>query len=120
MRDIRLTNGELLSININFLTLKMLNDSHIAMKEKQVNVLKKKIKQEKKAKNYKKAEELEQRMNDISMDITAEVLYVILRSNGMKIDREEAMTLVPADVSDIENMLVQFSEKIENFKKKGE
>ena len=48
------------------------------------------------------------------------MIYVILRSNGKKVDEEEALMLVPMDVEDITELFNQFGEKLNDFKKKEE
>lgn len=102
-KDIRLSNGELLNVNINFLTLKMIIDLGIDKLEKKLE----------KAKT-------EEEKTRISLDITGKMIYVILRSNGKRVDEEEAMMLVPADPEDIQNLFEQFGKKIDDFKKKEE
>ena len=52
------------------------------------------------------------------MEIAKFLIYVILRSNGKKVDEEEAMMLVPADSKEIEKLLNDFKDKMENLKKK--
>ena len=52
------------------------------------------------------------------MEIARLLIYVILRSNGKKVDEEEAMMLVPADATEIEKLLNEFKEKMEKLKKK--
>lgn len=103
MSDIRLTNGELLDVDINFLTLKLITKLKIAKLEKQLK---------------ETVDEDEREM--LSMDIAGKMIYVILRSNGKKVDEEEAMMLIPADVEDIQNLFTEFGEKLEEFKKKEE
>lgn len=103
MSDIRLTNGELLDVDINFLTLKLITKLKIAKLEKQLK---------------ETIDEDEREM--LSMDIAGKMIYVILRSNGKKVDEEEAMMLIPADVEDIQNLFTEFGEKLEEFKKKEE
>lgn len=103
MSDIRLTNGELLDVDINFLTLKLITKLKIAKLEKQLK---------------ETVDEEEREM--LSMDIAGKMIYVILRSNGKKVDEEEAMMLIPADVEDIQNLFTEFGEKLEEFKKKEE
>lgn len=102
-KDIRLANGELLNVNINFLTLKLINDLEID-------------KLENKLANAKTEEE----RTRISLDITGKMIYVILRSNGKRVDEEEAMMLVPMDLEDIQSLFEQFGKKLEVFKKKEE
>ena len=102
-KDIRLSNGELLNVNINFLTLKLISDLGIDKLEKKLA----------KAKT-------EEEKTRISLDITGKMIYIILRSNGKRVDEEEAMMLVPMDVEDIQNLFEQFGKKMDDFKKKEE
>lgn len=102
-KDIRLTNGELLEINVNFLTLKLIIDNGIDRIEKQA----------KKAKD-------EEEKNRLNMELASKMIYVILRSNGKKVDEEEAMMLVPMDIESIQDLFTEFGDKLNEFKKKEE
>ena len=102
-KDIRLTNGELLEVNVNFLTLKLIMENGIDKLEKKIT----------KAKD-------EDEKNLLSMELASKMIYVILRSNGKKVDEEEALMLVPMDVEDITELFNQFGEKLNDFKKKEE
>lgn len=99
MKEIRLTDGTLLEVKINFLTMKLIVDEGI---EELSNKVKKK--EDKK----------------IKMDIAAKLIYIILRSNGKKVDKDEACMLVPADDKIIEELFSEFADKINKFKKKQE
>ena len=46
------------------------------------------------------------------------MIYVILRSNGKKVDEEEPMMLVPIDAGEIEKLFIEFKNKMEKLKKK--
>ncbi|MEG2505161.1 MAG: hypothetical protein RSB44_10820 [Carnobacterium sp.] len=100
MKDIRLTDGSLLEIGINFYTLKLINDLRL------VKLFEK----------YDKDRE----NDDLILEICGKLIFVILRSNGKKVDEEEAMILVPPDDEEINNLINQFMEKLEKFKKKQE
>ena len=102
-KDIRLTSGELLEVNVNFLTLKLIMDNGIDKLEKKIA----------KAKN-------DDEKNQLSMELASKMIYVILRSNGKKVDDEEALMLVPLAVEDIQNLFTEFGEKLNEFKKKEE
>ena len=95
-QDIRLENGELLSVKVNFLTLYLI-------KKTGIDKLQKKLKTAKK---------------DLNIEIAAKMIYVILRSNGKKVDEEEAMMLVPIDAGEIEKLFIEFKNKMEKLKKK--
>lgn len=98
MRDIRLTDGSILEVNINFLTMKLMVDLKI----------------------QKLIDKINKKPNDdaLRMDVTSKLIYVILRSNGKRIDEEEAMMLIPLDDDVIMDIVLEFQEKMEKFKKK--
>lgn len=96
MNEVRLTNGELLEININFLTIKILNDAGI-----------------------KKIDKLMKSKSDrAQFDALGYITYAILRSNGKKVDLEEALALVPLDADAIYTLISEFSQKMKAFQKK--
>lgn len=97
MNDIRLTDGTILEIKINFLTIKMLADLSVE----------------------KLSKEIEKNPSDKkSMELAGKIIYAIIRSNGRRVDEEDAMILVPADDKVINQLFLDFKEKIEVFKKK--
>jgi hypothetical protein len=100
-RDIRLENGELMTVRINFLTLKLIIDNKIDALEKRM----------KKEKDKDKKQQLQ-------MKIASKMIYIILRSNGKRVDEEEALTLVPADPEEIYALFEEFKNRLEDFKKK--
>lgn len=102
MKEIRLTDGSLLEVKINFLTLKLISDTDL---ERLVNIMEKK---EKKGKQDTR----------LQINIAAKMIYVILRSNGRRIDEEEACMLVPMDVKVITELFDEFGKRFESFKKK--
>lgn len=102
-KDIRLSNGELLNVNVNFYTLKLISDLGIEKLEQKMNNAK-----------------TEEQKNKIGLDITGKMIYIILRSNGKMVNEEEAMMLIPMDVSEIENLFNEFGRKVDAFKKKEE
>jgi hypothetical protein len=99
MREIRLEDGSLLEVKINFLTLKLIVDEDL---QKIVD-------------KFKKSPS-----DKIKMKLASKIIYVILRSNGKKVDEEEALMLIPIDEDQIMNLFYEFEEKLENFKKKQE
>lgn len=105
-RDIRLADGSLFTVKVNFYTLYMINKTN-------VEALSKKLEKEQSKK--KKDEEA---ILNLEMEIAKLLIYVVLRSNGKKVDEEEAMMLVPADSTEIEKLLNDFKEKMEKLKKK--
>lgn len=96
MKDIRLSNGELIEVSINWLTLKILNDYGL--------------------------EKLQTEMQKEGSQLTAAstLIYSILRSNGKKVSEEEALALIPIDDDTIFDIFETFSEKLAVFKKKQE
>lgn len=116
-RDIRLSNGELINININFYTLKLLAQSNLSSLERKVDKLKEKLAS---TKSEEKIQDINNEINALSYEMIGKIIYIILRSNGKKVDEEEAMILIPGDVDEIENIFNEFFKKMEEFKKKEE
>ena len=114
-RDIRLSNGELINININFYTLKLLAQSNLSSLERKIDKLKEKFEI---AKSEEKKQDINNEINALSYEMIGKIIYIILRSNGKKVDEEEAMILIPGDVDEIENIFNEFFKKMEEFKKK--
>jgi hypothetical protein len=56
--------------------------------------------------------------SDEQMDILAEMLYVILLSNGRKVTFEDALVLMPFDDYEFEQVLNDFADKIKAYEKK--
>ena len=46
------------------------------------------------------------------------MIYVILRSNGLKVDEEEAMMLTPMDADSIREIFEEFEKRLNEDKKK--
>ena len=99
-QDIRLENGELLSVKVNFLTLYLIKKTGIDKLQKKLKTAKKEA------------------IEDLNIEIAAKMIYVILRSNGKKVDEEEAMMLVPIDAGEIGKLFIEFKNKMEKLKKK--
>ena len=116
-RDIRLSNGELINININFYTLKLLAQSNLSSLERKIDKLKEKLAS---TKSEEKIQDINNEINALSYEMIGKIIYIILRSNGKKVDEEEAMILIPGDVDEIENIFNEFFNKMEEFKKKEE
>lgn len=100
MREIKLSDGSLLEIKVNFLTLKLIVDCGIDELVK---------------KNQKKPKDIK-----IQTELASKMIYVILRSNGKRVDEEEACRLVPLDDNEVNDLFNEFSERMEKFKKKQE
>ena len=52
------------------------------------------------------------------MKMAAKIIYAVLRSNGKKVTEDEAMSLVPPDTEEIENIVRIFETELEKHKKK--
>lgn len=97
-KDIRLTDGTILEIKINFLTIKILEELQLHKLEKK----------------------MEENPNDekIAIEVASKILYAIIRSNGRKVDEEEALMLIPCDETAIQEIMRDFGEQFEKIKKK--
>ena len=100
MNEIRLEDGSLLEIKVNFLTVKLMVD---------LDIDKLAAKQQKKKDDAK-----------LRLSLASKMIYIILRSNGKKVDEEEACRLVPFDDQVITDLFNAFGERVEKFKKKQE
>lgn len=93
--DIVLTDGTVLHIKINFLTVYLFQKCNLE-------------------KLMKKAEK-----NDrFNMEIAAKVIYCIIRSAGKNVTFDEALMLVPPDPDEIRKIIDEFKNKFEKYKKK--
>ena len=95
-----LTNGERLPIKVNFGTIYYLQ----------------------KTKGYsslaKKTENPEEMSDTESMELAADLVYAILRSNGKVVTFDEALQLVPPSVDAVKYMLNGFQYEYEKYNKK--
>lgn len=99
-----LTDGTKLAVKVNFATLYYIQKSGAD-------------------KIIKKQERLREKGKDLSegdgMTLTAKLLYSILRSNGIKVaDEDEAMMLIQPDEDTIVEMMEEFEERMNVYKKK--
>ena len=92
---ITLTDGTKIEVKVNFMTLYLIKKSGLD------RVINKKHLSESK-----------------NMEAAAKLIYVILRSNGMKVDKEEAMILTPMDPEEIRTLFEEFGKRVEKYKKK--
>ena len=53
-----------------------------------------------------------------NMELAGKMIYVILRSNGLKVDEEEAMMLTPMDTKSIQDIFNEFEKRLKEYKKK--
>ena len=98
---IDLTDGTRLDIKVNFGTL------YYLQKTKGFNRLAKKTE---KAPNKMTGRE--------SMDMCANIIYAILRSNGRSVTFDEALALMPPDPEELKEVLKGFQENYEKYAKK--
>ena len=98
---IKLTDGTKLDVKVNFLTLYMIQKDGLAKLMT--------------GKNGKIRENISDEEN---MEAAAKLIHVILRSNGLKVDEEEAMMLTPMDPEEIRTLFDEFEKKVEEYKKK--
>ena len=98
---IKLTDGTKLDVKVNFLTLYMIQKDGLAKLMT--------------GKNGKISDNLSDEEN---MEAAAKLIHVILRSNGLKVDEEEAMMLTPMDPEEIRTLFDEFEKKVEEYKKK--
>ena len=93
---IKLTDGSKLEVKVNFYTLYLVK----------MNGIDKKL-------DGRTEEDLTEEEN---VELAGKLIYVILRSNGLKVDEEEAMMLTPMDADSIREILKKGSK---NIKKKN-
>lgn len=92
---ITLTDGTKIEVKVNFMTLYLIKKSGL---DRVIN-----------KKHLSESE---------NMEAAAKLIYVILRSNGMKVDKEEAMILTPMDPEEIRMLFEEFGKRVEKYKKK--
>lgn len=100
-RLITLNDGTKLEVKVNFLTLYMIQKSGLG-----------KLLTSKSGKGKAKL------TDDENIEAAAKLIHIILRSNGMKVDEEEAMLLAPMDPEEIRILFDEFGKKVEKYKKK--
>ena len=81
---VTLTDGTKLEIKVNFMTLYMIQKNGLG-----------------KFLNRKSEKELDNLSDNENMEMAAKLIHAILRSNGLKVDKEEAMMLTPMDPKEI-------------------
>lgn len=97
---VTLTDGSKLEVKISFATLYYIQKSNIG-----------KMMEKTKGRNRTDTED---------MEISARMLYALLKSSGKNVTFDEALQLIPPDPEDIKMIIEDFSEKMEDFKKKQE
>lgn len=93
--DIVLTDGSVLHVKINFLTI------YLFQKRNLENLMKKAGKNKK-----------------LNMEVAANVIYCIIRSSGKNVTFDEALMLVPPDPDEITEIINEFKNQFEKYKKK--
>lgn len=97
MNDIRLKDGSLFEINLNFLTVKILHKCGIDTLQKRYD---------------------ETKDEAIGIEIVSKIIYAILRSNGKVIDEEQALMLIPMDDDVLMGIMERFAKEMEKLEKK--
>lgn len=100
---VHLTDGTTMRVNVNFATWYHMQ---------KIGLTKKMQKIEKDREDGKEIDE------DEAMEISAQMIYVIMRSNGKDVTFDEALCLAPADTEEIQNAFNDFERKLKEFKKK--
>ncbi len=97
---VKLTDGTNLEVKVNFGTI------YYLQKNRGYHRIAKKV-------------EKKQKLTDReSFDMSANIIYALLRSNGKKVEFDEALSLVPPDPKQIEKVLSAFQEDYEKYSKK--
>ena len=92
---ITLTDGTKLEVKVNFMTLYLIKKHGL---DKVINK--------------------EALSEDENMEAAAKLIYIILRSNGLKVDEDEALILAPMDPEAIRELFDEFGKKVDKYKKK--
>lgn len=93
---IELTDGSKLEVKVNFYTLYLVKTNGID----------------------KKLDGRDDLTDEENMELAGKMIYVILRSNGLKVDEEEAMMLTPMDAKSIQDIFDEFEKRLKEYKKK--
>ena len=93
---IELTDGSKLEVKVNFYTLYLVKMNGID----------------------KKLDGRDDLTEEENMELAGKMIYVILRSNGLKVHEEEAMMLTPMDTKSIQDIFNEFEKRLKEYKKK--
>jgi len=55
---------------------------------------------------------------DENLELAANMIYIILRSNGRTVTFDEALALTPPDPDEISRMAEEFTKRLDDYKKK--
>ena len=103
---IDLVDGTRLEARVNFGTLYFLQQSRASQMLERIDRRKKK--------GGKEASD------DENMELAARIIYAMLRSNGQKVTKEEAICLLPPDTESISQIINAYTDGVEDLKKKEE
>ena len=117
MNDVLLTNGELLAVKVNFLTLYLIKKQGIDKDSITLENREKKLAkiEDKKSREYFT---LKDKIESMQLEVASKMIYVILRSNGKMVTFEEALMLCPMDTEEIQKLIMSFKTEMEKVKKK--
>ncbi len=117
MNDVLLTNGELLAVKVNFLTLYLIKKQGI---DKDSITLENREKKLAKIENKKSREyfTLKDKIESMQLEVASKMIHIILRSNGKMVTFEEALMLCPMDTEEIQKLIMSFKNEMEKVKKK--
>lgn len=100
---IDLMDGTRLEVKVNFGTLYYLQKNGAMGLMKRID---------KKNKKNKKPDDNEM------MEVSAQIIYALLRSNGRNITFDEAISLIPPDMESIKKIMDTYKKEVEKLKKK--
>lgn len=66
----------------------------------------------------KKNKKKQKPTDDEMMEVSAKIVYAILRSNGRNVTFDEALSLLPPDIDSIKKIMDVYQKELEKYKKK--
>ena len=99
------------------MTLYLIRKEKVDKATERLKFKEKKLK-EIKSRNSKEYRDLKEKIDDQQMDIAAQMIYVILKSNKKNITFEDALMLCPADTTQIQKLIDSFAKQMQIIKKK--
>lgn len=100
---ISLTDGTKLEVKVNFGTMYYLQKNGARKLMERID--------KKQKKNQKPTD-------NEAMEVSAQIIYALLRSNGREVTFDEALSLLPPDAEDIEKIMKAYQEETNRIKKK--